>query len=92
MPQPEPSTVPSLEMFAGQSNTNLVYAHDEFGNQLAVGLMVTDEFMGKEQPNKGNVIKDDDINWVGAVEECGTQGNGGLDEAVDAKPMITEPI
>ena len=83
MPSQKPiKTAPSaLESYGNASNVNMVYATDEFGNNIAVGVFVTNKFTGNEGKMEG--IESQDINkpfkeegsfpWVGACEECPTQ-------------------
>ena len=37
----------SLEQFANDSNSQMVYAQDEFGNNIAVGVFVTEGLLSK---------------------------------------------
>ena len=71
--------ITSLEQYAESSNSNLVYAHDEFRNDIAVGVFVTDDFHGTFMKNKDTeeqnysteaVNVHPNITWVAAVEEC----------------------
>ena len=74
--------VVSLEDFATSSNSDLVYACDKFGNQIAVGVFIKSSESGKEQnyeikhENFAD-IADNPINptsqWVAAIEECATE-------------------
>ena len=68
--------ISSLHEFANASNSNLIYAQDEFGNNLAVGVFVTEEFA--QNVTEGNYSTHDgqqteQAAWVGAVEECVTE-------------------
>ena len=72
----------SLEQFANDSNSQMVYAQDEFGNNIAVGVFVTEAFcpndvMAKDLDdrisNSGECSPQANINWVGALEECPTE-------------------
>ena len=68
----------SIQDYAEASNSNLVYAQDEFGNNIAVGVFVTEEFhpfVKSEDLSMGNPTENQDINWVAAVEECLTECN-----------------
>ena len=68
----------SLEKLATDSNSEMVYACDEFGNPIAVGVFVTESFSNLVSPNEnsqfqeGQIHRKADPTWVGAVEECAT--------------------
>ena len=94
--QPDPAHSGDLQSFANQVNAPLVYACDEFGNQIAVGVFVTDSF-GQIQDKKaefGEVKVDGNPNpnWVGAVEECCSAENEivSVEEEMEgpSKPLI----
>ena len=74
--------VSSLEQFAAVSNSEMVYACDEFGNKIAVGVIVSNSF--DVSPTNEDISKiessscidlDQSANgsWVGAMEECATE-------------------
>ena len=72
----------SREEFANDSNSQMVYAQDEFGNNIAVGVFVTEAFcpndvtakdLDDKISNSGECIPQANINWVGALEECPTE-------------------
>ena len=86
------SDLTCLQQFAQASNSEMVYACDEFGNNLAVGLFVTTAF--EDEKCKGEKVKHEDIeeskgidlseaNWVGAVEECVTESKEVYHEEVE---------
>ena len=67
-----------LQDFAQDSNSQMILAQDEFGNHIAVGVVVTDDFAEHDMTGKYLKAKNDagqslaqcNIPWVGAVEEC----------------------
>ena len=71
--------VSTLENFATASNSQLVYACNEFGERIAVGLYVTESFTDNSADfDKNSKMKPIQANaenekWIGAVEECVTQ-------------------
>ena len=81
------SQVTSLEQYAESSNSKLVYAHDEIGNDIAVGVFVTEDFnvnIIENKDEKEEKYSTEDINsqpnitWVVAVEECHGQKTEGI--------------
>ena len=79
MENTENNAMACLNQYAGASNSNLVYAHDEFGNDVAVGLFVTNEFFPNTIENEhvkvekclpDELKEPPNITWVAAVEEC----------------------
>lgn len=74
----------SLEHFAEGTNSQLVYAQDEFGNNIAVGVFVTKSFA--ENAIEGKDLKEEhddlgaegNIDWVAAIEECPMENDSPL--------------
>ena len=67
------SEISSLQQFADASNSNLIYAQDEFGNNLAVGVFVTEQFdehFTGEKYSTEHGQEGEQVGWVGAMEEC----------------------
>ena len=67
-----------LESLASNPNSDMIYAVDHLGNQITLGVFVTDSFgispsineeIKFENEQKENISND---NWVAAVEECVT--------------------
>ena len=75
----------SLEEFAAKSNLDIIYARDEFGNNIALVLVLNEDFSAGHDVKVENSIQAVDMdvendNWVAAVEECTT--NSTLEESV----------
>ena len=83
-----PTEAASLVDFAKESNSQVVVASDDLGNQITVGIFVTESFDAKQLPDVANA----NPNWVGAVEECSSQveKNVSLDAEIsgDKQPTI----
>ena len=67
---------PQMEAFASTSNSEIVYACDEFGNQIALGLIINEDY-SLENMKRQNVLEPEvdgiaNNSWVAAVEECST--------------------
>ena len=68
----------SLKQYAESSNSNLVYAHDELGNDIAVGVFVTEQFTVtmmqsqkiEDEYSSHELKEHPNITSLGAVEEC----------------------
>ena len=85
----------TVENLGPVDNSNLLYAVDEFGNHLAIGVFVPqahDNFQDVIQPDNGLEDKfkipikhEDDPNWVAAVEEIVTDSVA-PDEKTDCSP------
>ena len=78
----ESQEVSTLQQFASLSNSEMVYACDELGNKIAVGVLVNNEFGLQDNKfddfsiqNSSTVAVDDSANasWVAAIEECTTE-------------------
>ena len=82
-----------LVNFATDSKSELVYACDASGNQIAVGVFVTDSFHVVD--TEDDKIKSSELaldpnansNWVAAVEECSSDFNGTvpINEDIDSE-------
>ena len=64
-----------LEELAAKSNSDIIYAQDEFGNNIALGLVLNEDFSAGHDVKVENSIQAVDMdvendNWVAAVEEC----------------------
>ena len=70
----------SIEGFAEDSNTQMVHAIDEHGNEVAVALIIEGPFLNDDQekapedkPLDVQLLSENEfnqVNWVGAQEEC----------------------
>ena len=89
----------TLEDFEAVSNSEMVYACDELGNQIAVGVIVSNSCELPSDEKKITAIPDCESvdfpasandSWVGAMEECGTETieNVESDEKCDAEIPI----
>ena len=70
------SNLDLLQGVANNSQNELVYAYDENGNQMAIGLIVNDFFAVPENQidnlgtNECESEVDVQMNWIGGEEEC----------------------
>ena len=63
-----------LESFATSSNSQMVYACNENGEKVAVGIIVTESFYGSsENSAEAEVICEPNAAWIAAEEECVTE-------------------
>ena len=76
-----------------------MYAQDEYGNDIAVGVFVTEHFVEKgiisenmkeENVSASEITDQPNITWVAAVEECPTAVKENETEIVSQDPM--QPI
>ena len=68
-----------LKSVATTSQSNIVYAYDEEGNEMALGLILDSPFNPDPNTNLANcqeelrmqgIATEGNINWLGAQEEC----------------------
>ena len=80
-----------LQSLAQNTQGQLVYALDEYGNQIALGVILSEDFHNHTEISESNeeitVSEDNQCNWIAAEEECPSNCN-----TMDSTDIKEEPF
>ena len=81
-----------LQTLAQNTQGEVVYAVDEYGNQIALGVIISEDFNNYTQTSESNeeitVSEDNQLNWIAAEEECPSNCNTMESTDIKQEPFV----